>query len=320
MLTTKKVVAIACALLAMVFCLVQIFSGRWILPQTFSFGPLTIHYYGLIMALAVAVGFYLAIVRAPKYGVDEKTAEDILFWLAIGGFIGARVYHVLSHFSYYKIYPLESFQVWRGGLSISGAVLGGLILIWVFKKLQPSRFPLPALLDWLTPSLLVGQIIGRFGNMFNYEAFGYPANVPWKMFVPPAFRPDGYQSFNFFHPWFLYEALGNAIILIFLMWFFGSRSRSPLSENQNLRASARDFAAAESSSDSKIFDGAGKLFFSYLLLYNALRFVLEFLRTDSTFIHGIRFNAVVSLLLAIIGIIGLAAVRQNHKSVNAQIP
>jgi prolipoprotein diacylglyceryl transferase len=98
------------------------------------------------------------------------------------------------------------------------------------------------LLDWLAPSVLLGQIIGRFGNLFNYEAFGYPAGLPWKMFVPEQFRPQELMSYQFFHPLFLYEALGNAIIL-FTLLKLGKKLPS------------------------------GRLFICYLLLYNMLKFI-----------------------------------------------
>ncbi len=258
--------------------LALVFSGGLILPQTFHIGFLAIHYYGVIMALAAAAGFLLALKRSPKFGIAQKRAEDILFWLIIGGFIGARLYHVASSAPYYARHPADILKVWNGGLSIYGALIGGIITLAIFNLSQKenktvSRVTLDTV-DWLTPSLILGQIIGRFGNFFNYEAFGYPTNLPWKMFVPYNFRPAQFAGYDFFHPWFLYEALGNTIILFFLLKIL--KPKRP-----------------------------GTLFFSYLLLYNALRFGLEFLRIDSTFIDGIRLNAVASLILAVIGGLGL---------------
>ncbi len=249
----------------LIFVISPVFSGHIILPQYFSIGPLVIHYYGIVMALAVACAFFVAIKRSPKYGIDPKHGEDLIFWLIIVGFIGARIYHVITHFAYYISYPADILKVWNGGLSIFGAILGGiLVLLFLCRtyNLKPKT-----LLDWLTPSIILGQIIGRFANLFNYEAFGYPTSLPWKMFVPPQFRPEQYQQFSFFHPFFLYEALGNAIMLVVLLKIV--KFKSP-----------------------------GSLFFSYLLLYNTLRFVLEFTRTDSTIIFGLRLNAYVGLLIA----------------------
>jgi|GEM_PF-939459 len=258
------------------YLLNYIFSGRLILSQTFFLGPLTVHFYGLILAVAVGVGFYLAIKRAKNFDFNESWAENILFWTVIGGFIGARIYHVFSSFEFYQNNPVEVFKVWNGGLSIYGALLGGLFVIWLFAdKILHLKSSILNLLDWLTPSLIVGQIIGRFGNLFNYEAYGYPTNLPWKMFVPLQFRPEDLVAAQFFHPLFLYEVLGNLAILFFLLW---RRKKIP----------------------NPI---PGGLFFSYLLLYNSLRFCLEFVRIDSTFIGNFRLNAIISL-----SFVGLALV------------
>jgi phosphatidylglycerol:prolipoprotein diacylglycerol transferase len=174
-ITTKRLfisVAIVIVFLLVSIFLQQVFFGAIILSQTFSLGFITIHYYGILMAAAVAAAFYLAIRRAPKYGVDVKQAEDLLFWLIIFGFIGARLYHVLSSISYYWIHPLDTLKVWNGGLSIYGALLGGLFILWCYFKIHNSKFPPSAdrpgagiilnLLDWLAPSVVLGQIIGRF--------------------------------------------------------------------------------------------------------------------------------------------------------------
>jgi phosphatidylglycerol:prolipoprotein diacylglycerol transferase len=286
-LTKYKILATIVFLACLGTILSQIFSGRIILPQSFALGPLTIHYYGIIMAAAVFAAFYLAIKRSKDFKIDEKMAEDILFWTIVGGFIGARLYHVLSSIGYYSGHTIDIFKVWNGGLSIYGAVFGGIISIWVIKKTFNLKPSILNLLDWLAPSVLLGQIIGRFGNLFNYEAFGYPTNLPWRMFVPLDFRPVDYIKFNFFHPFFLYELLGNALILFLLIKIFEPR------QNKNY---------------------AGELVFLYLLLYNSLRFGLEFLRIDSTFIGFVRLNAAMSLLLALLSLAGLLYVRKFSKT------
>ncbi|MDE2311841.1 MAG: prolipoprotein diacylglyceryl transferase [Patescibacteria group bacterium] len=258
----------------------QVFSGRVVLPQTFRFGPLTIHYYGLTMAAAVAAGFWLAVKRAPKFGVEPKLAEDLLFWIAVGGFVGARLYHVLSSIGYYYRHPIDIFKVYNGGLSIYGAVLAGIFALWLMVKIRRLSTPLLNLLDWLAPSVVLGQIIGRLGNFFNYEAFGYPTNLPWKMFVPTGFRPENFVAWRFFHPWFLYEILGNLLILAWLL-----RRGKPIR--------------------------SGTVVFSYLLLYNLLRFGLEFLRIDSTFLGAVRLNAAASFILVLASAVALKLIRRH---------
>lgn len=278
-----KVVGLAVATILLAAFLRQVFFGRLILPQTFFLGPVVIHYYGLIMALAVGSGIYWAIKRAAEYGIDAKKAEDLLFWIAVFGFVGARLYHVLSSATYYWAHPVDIVKVWNGGLSIYGAVIAGIFVIAFFAKSQ--KLKALSLLDWLAPSLIAGQIIGRFGNLFNYEAFGYPTNLPWKMFVPPQFRPENYLNYNYFHPWFLYEVLGNIAILMVLLYM-----------EKSFKSAGRF--------------GSGLLFFFYLLLYNSLRFVLEFQRIDSTFVHGVRLNAASSLFLVILAAASLIYLRR----------
>ena len=261
------------ALYFILYTLCQVFSGAIILPQTFSLGPFTVRYYGFFMALAVASGFYLAVKRANTFGLATKEAEDILFWTIVGGFIGARLYHVLSSLQFYLNHPLDIFKVWNGGLSIYGVVLGGIISLLVYRKLKTYNLQLTTILNWLTPSLIVGQIIGRFGNMFNYELYGYPTTLPWKMFVQESFRSSQYEASIFFHPLFLYEQLG-----LFVIFFVVTR----LEVRKKV-----------------------SLFFWYVLLYNILRIPLEFLRIDSAFIGGVRQNALVSFVLILIAIVFL---------------
>ena len=214
--------------------------------------------------------YKLAINKSSFYRIERNKAEDIIFWVIIGGFIGARAYHVLSSLSYYIENPADILMVWHGGLSIIGSLLGGLITLY-FKAGRNSKTFL-TYLDWLAPALVLGQIIGRFADLFNYELFGYPTSLPWKMFVPEIFRSEIFANSNFFHPLFLYESLGNALILWFLL-----KKVKPANP--------------------------GKVFFTYLMSYGVLRFLLEFLRIDSIFIGSLRLNALMSLIFIIASLI-----------------
>ncbi len=262
-----------------------VFSGQLILHPVVDLGFLEIRYYGLILALAVTVSYALAIYRKDAYGLTTKQADQVLLITLVSGFVGSRLYHVLSDWNFYLDNPQLIIAFWRGGLSIMGAILGGLIGLIIFSKLQ-KQFSLLKLLDWIAPSIVTGQIIGRFGNLFNYEAYGYPASLPWKMFVPEQFRIVNFLNEAFYHPLFLYELLGNSLILLFLFIAW-----------------------------PKLRQRSGSLFFVWLFLYNALRFVLEHLRIDSTFIfHNIRLNAVTSIVLAVVALAGLYKIMQTKKS------
>jgi phosphatidylglycerol:prolipoprotein diacylglycerol transferase len=264
----KKVLIFLIAAGTLFYFLHKVFSGAWILPQFFQFGPLTVHYYGIFLSLGIFFGYWLARKRMSYYGLTEAEADNIIFWLIIGSFVGARLYHVVSDLGFYIHHPLQSLEVWKGGLSIYGALLGGVAALFVYRKILHLKSSVLDILDWLAPSLALGQIIGRFGNLFNYELYGYPTGLPWKMFVPEEFRSAGFENRNYFHPLFLYEAIGNALILFFLLKILKIKT-------------------------------SGLLFFWYLLLYNSLRFFLEFLRIESVFVGHFRQNAAVSLLLAL---------------------
>src|SRR5205823_6124909 len=118
----------------------------------------------------------------------------------VAGFLGARIYHILTALGYYRAYPSEIFAIWHGGLSIFGAMIFGSLALVAYLHFSKSLLQIWKVLDWLAPSVVIGQAIGRFGNLFNYEVYGYPTNLPWKMFVPPQFRLPPYELAAYFHP------------------------------------------------------------------------------------------------------------------------
>lgn len=264
----KYILTLAGTFLAYLIYLV--FQGKLIVPQALYIGSFPVRYFGIILALGVLAAYKLAIKRSTLYQVERDKAEDIIFWVIVGGFIGARLYHVLSSLPYYLQNPGDIIMVWHGGLSIIGSLLGGLITLYLKARRNNKIFL--TYLDWLAPSVILGQIIGRFADLFNYELFGYPTNLPWKMFVPEMFRPQAYANYNFFHPLFLYESLGNVLILWILL-----KKVKPTNP--------------------------GRVFFVYLFTYGILRFLLEFLRIDSVFVGTLRLNAIVSLVFVVSSLI-----------------
>lgn len=263
------------------YLLYIIFQGKLTVPQALHIGSFPIRYFGIVLALAVLAAYKLAMKRSSFYQVPRDKVEDILFWVIVGGFIGARVYHVLSSLPYYLQNPGHIIMVWHGGLSIIGSLLGGLITLYFLSNRNSKTFL--SYLDWLAPAVALGQIIGRFADLFNYELFGYPTNLPWRMFVPEMFRPDIFAGSNFFHPLFLYESLGNVLILWILLKII--KPENP-----------------------------GKVFFTYLMSYGILRFLLEFLRIDSVFVGGLRLNALVSVVFIIAALIYFYFPKKTLKS------
>lgn len=278
-LKRSQIVLLVFLLVGVAYLVSKVFSGAVVLPQTVSLAGFKFHIYGLIMALAVFFAVFYIRSSSRFFGFKAEDVDNNALLVVAFGFLGARLYHVLSSIGYYLKYPLDVLKVWNGGLSIFGALAGGFLgLVLVSRKLPKTNsafvYSILNLLDLVAPGVALGQAVGRWGNLVNYEAFGYPTNFPWKMFVPEAFRPMEFVRFEFFHPLFLYESLGTLCIFVLLYKISRKKAKS------------------------------GQVFSVYLIGYGLLRFCLEFLRTDSTFIfEGLRLNSVASVMLVVLGLV-----------------
>jgi phosphatidylglycerol---prolipoprotein diacylglyceryl transferase len=225
--------------------------------------PFTLYYYGVILMSGALFGGLLAYKEAARRGHNPEIVWDLLIWLIIGGVIGARLWHVFTPSPsliaqgidtyYYLTHPLDLINLRRGGLGIPGAVIGGALALFFFARKQKLNF-----VEWVdisAPALALGQAIGRWGNYFNQELYGAPTNLPWKIFIDPLHRLPGYADQAYYHPLFLYESLWNLGNMALLLWV--SR-RFP----EKLKI--------------------GDIFLLYLILYPLGRFLLEFLRLDSS--------------------------------------
>ena len=270
-----------------ILVLSKIFSGDWLLPQSFHFFGLEIHYYGLILAIAIVSSYFLLQKRARQYEISKTEVENITLVILIGGFIGARLYHVLSSLEYYSQDWSQVIMVWNGGLSIIGAVLGGILSMYIYHRYY--RFgSFAKLLDWIAPSVVLGQAIGRFGNLVNYEAYGSPTNLPWAMYVPEVFRRVDYTAFNFFHPLFLYESLACLLIVaILLKW-------PDIAKHFQIRR----------------FEG--QIFWVWIGLYSLVRIFTESLRLDSPYIFGFKQNLIVAIIAAVFSLMLLIYHHNNE--------
>ena len=244
-------------------------------PIALQFGPLTIRWYGVLMATAMALGLWLAYRDARRRALDPESLLKASELALLGGLVGARLYYVLFNLDYYTQFPAKIIAVWEGGLAIHGGVLGGILVGGAYAWRR--RLPLTRYLDIAAPSLALGQAIGRWGNFFNEEAFGTPTSLPWKLFISPPHRPLPYANDEFFHPTFLYESLWDLGVFALLFWVFRDR-----------------FARAR-----------GALFLAYLGLYSLGRFVTEGIRTDPLMMGTIRIAQLVSVLGVAAAIIGV---------------
>ncbi len=247
-----------------------------------NLGPVQIHWYGLLICLAILAGLFVAnflgkrVLTRPELACPELVEGvegfDLAFWLIVFAIIGARLYDCLLDWSYYAANPWDVFKIWQGGLAIHGALIGGASVLLYFYWKKHYDFWLYASI--IAPGIALGQAIGRWGNYFNQELFGLPTNWPWGIPIDVARRPIQFLSDQYFQPTFLYESLGDLLIFILLFCFFIKEKNTKIKQ--------------------KI------IFLSYLIAYSALRFGLEFIKVDSTpTAFGLRAPQWISLVVGL---------------------
>jgi phosphatidylglycerol:prolipoprotein diacylglycerol transferase len=257
-------------------------------PILIQLGPIAIRWYGLLIASAVLIGVTLSQYLAKRRNVDPNLVGDLAIWLVIGAIPCARLYYVLFEWEQYAQRPEDIIAIWKGGIAIHGAILGGLVATIIFARLQKVSVWLLA--DLVVPSLILGQAIGRWGNFFNSEAFGRPTDLPWKLYIPPQQRPPEFINYDYFHPTFLYESLWNLMVFAILMTlFFRDLKRKP-----HLKV--------------------GTLALVYMVSYSLGRFWIEGLRTDSLMFGPLRMAQMVSLGEITLGLLGLAWLYLRRRS------
>ena len=248
-------------------------------PILFELGPISIRWYGLLIASAVLIGVSISQYLAKLRKVDPELIADLSIWLVIAAIPCARIYYVLFQWQQYANNPGDIIAIWKGGIAIHGAVIGGTIAALIFARLNKISFW--QLADLVAPALILGQAIGRWGNFFNSEAFGRPTDLPWKLFIPEYNRPPALRSYEYFHPTFLYESLWNLMVFVLLMFIFFWGLR----HHQKLKT--------------------GTLALVYLVAYSCGRVWIEALRTDSLMLGPLRIAQLVSLGAILLGILGL---------------
>jgi phosphatidylglycerol:prolipoprotein diacylglycerol transferase len=256
-------------------------------PLVFQLGPFALRWYGLLIALAVLVGLVLSTRLAKARGIDPGLIADLLPLLVLGAVLGARLYYVALEWRQYASNWVDVLSIWRGGIAIHGALIGGMVTTILFCRWR--RQPFWPLLDVLVPSVALGQAIGRWGNFFNSEAYGLPTQLPWKLKIPAANRTPEFLEQLYFHPTFLYESLWNLGVTVLLLVLFRRASQG------RLRLPA------------------GALSCVYLMAYSSGRVWIEGLRIDPLCLFseppfcegGIRMAQLMSLVLIGLGGLGL---------------
>ncbi len=250
-------------------------------PIAFRIGPLAIRWYGLLLALGALVAAFIAEREARRRGDNPDHVWNALSLCIILGIIGARLYHVFSSpaeglgWSYYRQHPIDIFAFWKGGLQglgIYGAVAGGILGLFIYTRIAKLNF-----LHWADLGAMVlplAQAIGRWGNFFNQELYGYPTTLPWGIKIDAAHRYGPFTDLSkypvettLFHPTFLYESILCLIAFGIMMWV-----------NRRFSGRLKD----------------GDLFLLYFILYPLIRIITEFQRPDAWRAWGIPVAQLIS--------------------------
>lgn len=245
---------------------------NYIDPVAFNLGPLSVRWYGVIIAVGILLGYFVAQRALVKAGLHKDTLVDIIFYSALFGFIAARIYFVIFQWPYYAENPGEIIKIWHGGIAIHGGLIGGFIagvIVCKVKNLNPFQIG-----DIVAPSIILAQGIGRWGNFMNHEAHGGPVSRAFleQLHLPNFIIENMYINGQYYHPTFLYESIWDVAGFIILV---------------NIRKHLK----------------LGETFFLYLTWYSIGRFFIEGLRTDSLMLtSNIRVAQLVSILLILISI------------------
>lgn len=272
-------------------------------PIAFRLGPFAVRWYGIIIVGAVLAGAYIASREAKRRGQNPDHVWNALLLCLILGIIGARLYHVFSSprggmvgWDYYRKNPIAIIRIWDGGLGIYGAIVGGILGVYIYARLSKLNF-----LQWVdigTPGLILGQAIGRWGNFVNKELYGYPTSLPWGIIIPPGYRIPPYDDLSAyptstrFHPTFLYESLWNLLGFLLLMYV------------------ARRYA-------TRLLDG--DVLCLYLIWYPVGRIFIEALRPDAWLIGGVP-AAQIFAAVAIVVAGGIMLYRHLRTRRAAEVP
>ena len=268
--------------------------------KSFTVFGIEIAYYGVIIALAMLTGALVAYREAKKTGQKVDDYIDFTLYTLIAAIIGARIYYVIFEWDYYSAHPLEIFNLRAGGLAIYGGVLASVLTLFIFTKVKKLKFWLMA--DTAVQGLIIGQIIGRWGNFFNREAFGSYTDSLFAMQLPVSEAKGITQeliehlvtidgvSYVQVHPTFLYEGTWNLLLFIGICLY----------------------------KRHKKFDG--EIFAIYLMGYGVGRFIIESLRTDQLVIKALGGIAASQVLSIILIVLAAAFVIYNRVQLKKRTP
>ncbi len=232
----------------------------------FSLFGRNVAWYGVIITIGIILACSYVLNRAKYYeGIKEDDVLDLALYIIPLSIIGARLYYVLTSLEQYDSF-MEMIAIWEGGLAIYGAVIGGALTALVFcliKKINVLK-----MYDMLVPAVMIGQIVGRWGNFVNAEAHGGVTDI----FIRMGIRAENMTEAIYVHPTFLYESLWNLIGFLLINTFYKKKKYH------------------------------GQIFFMYMTWYGFGRFLIEGLRTDSLYVGPFRISQVIGLVSFVVGL------------------
>lgn len=241
-------------------------------PVFLKIGNLEIYWYSIILLIAFSIGCLIIFKETTKLNIPKEKIENFLFYTIPISLIGARIYYVIFNFNYYIKYPIDIIKVWEGGLAIHGGLIAGLICLIYFTK--KNKIDILKMSDIIILSLILGQVIGRWGNFMNSEAYGPITSLSTLNYLHiPKFIINGmFIDGNYHHPTFLYESIWN-LFGLFIILIIKNKSKKQ-----------------------------GNITFFYLIWYGIGRLLIESLRTDSLMLFNIKMAQLVSIIMIILGI------------------
>jgi phosphatidylglycerol:prolipoprotein diacylglycerol transferase len=241
-------------------------------PNIATIGPFTLAWHGLFAAVAIIVGIFLALRLLRGAGISEDQTYSVALWAVIGGIIGARLFHVIDAWDYYSRNPLQILAINEGGLAIYGAIVVGSLAAVVYMLLR--HIPVRRFLDAGAPALVLGQAIGRIGDIINGEHHGIPTD--WPIGVRYVHPNTLGEPGKVVHLAVGYEMVWDLIVLAVLLRFRNS------------------------------FKSDGMLFALYAALYSFGRFFISFFRVDTIVALGLSQAQVIALVVLVLALIGFA--------------
>ncbi len=255
--------------------------------EAFQVFGISIYWYGLLIAISIIACMVLAMRQASSFGLTSDDVMDTFIAVIPLMIIFARLYYVVFEWEFYAANWRLIFDTRQGGLAFYGGVIGGILAIFLVTRIK--KISLAKFLDFIVVYVPLGQAVGRWGNFFNQEAFGTNTSLPWGMYSNQtqaylSSLSGPYDPTLPVHPTFLYEFLANMIIFVILLWL-RRRSKTPLAVT-----------------------------LTYLMLYGAVRFFVEGIRTDALMVGEttLRISQLLSALMVVFAVVFLVVLRQRR--------